>query len=126
MPGNTHFWTVNINERDRMIQSGYSYEGVAMRVPSGTSIGKPVYRMYSPVIQRHLYTNDWNEVATLARLGDWNYEGVAWYGALSGTPVYRIYSPVTYEHLYTTDKYERDFWVSRGLFIDDGIGWYQP
>ncbi len=125
MPGNTHFWTQDIGERDQMIVDGYSYEGVSMRVSQATT-SIPVYRLYSPVIKQHLFTRDFNEANVLGASGNWNYEGVAWHAVASGTPVFRLYSPTTYEHLYTADVNEKNFWVSRGLMIDEGIGWYQP
>ena len=125
MPGNTHFWTQDIYERDRMISEGYNYEGASWKVTqSQTSM--PVYRLYTPVLKQHLYTNDMNEVAVLSRSGNWQNEGVAWYGNTSGAPIYRLYSPSTHEHLYTADAYEKSFWVSRGLMHDEGVAWYQP
>lgn len=125
MPGNTHFWTKDIVERDRMIGEGYSYEGVSMRVSQSQST-VPVYRLYSPVIRQHLYTKDAHEADVLASSGNWQNEGLAWYSSASGTPVFRLYSPSTYEHLYTADSNEKNFWVSRGLMKDEGTGWYQP
>jgi hypothetical protein len=125
MPGNTHFWTQDIYERDRMIGEGYSYEGVSWRVTQ-TQNNSPVYRLYSPVIKQHLYTMDSNEVGVLTASGNWQNEGIAWYGSTTGAPVFRLYSPSTHEHLYTADSNEKQFWVSRGLMNNEGTAWYQP
>lgn len=126
MPGNTHFWTQDLFERDNMIAAGYSYEGVAWRVTkSQTSM--PIHRLYSSGLRRHLYTNDWAEVYKLVDSKMWQLEGTAWYGSSnSGAPIYRLYSPGNQEHLYTGDDNEVNFWVSRGLFYNEGISWRQP
>ena len=126
MPGNTHFWTQSIGERDRMISAGYSYEGVAWRVTNAQT-STPVYRLYSTGLRRHLYTNDWNEVYKLVDSKAWQLEGTAWYGSSdSGDPVYRLYSPNNKAHFYTGNQVEANFWVSRGLFYNEGVSWRQP
>lgn len=125
MPGNTHFWTKDIAERDRMIVEGYSYEGIAWRV-TNYQTAVPIYRLYSPVVKRHLYSSDQNEVNKLGSSGMWNFEGIAWYGSTSGQPVYRLYSPAITAHLYTSDMNEINFWVGRGIFANEGVAWYQP
>ena len=85
-------------------------------------IEKSVYRLYHGGIQRHLYTQDQNEVSVLKTRG-WNYEGVNFKSADHGTPVYRLYSAVTKEHLYTTSSTERDILVKRGWY-DEEVAWY--
>lgn len=125
MPGNTHFWTKDLYERDSMIRSGYKYEGVAWNVTSNTT-NKPIYRLYSSGLKRHLYTTDTNEAGALTRTGLWKQEGVAWHGNTTGSPVYRIYAPSTKSHLYTRDLNEKNFWVKSGVFLDEGVAWYQP
>jgi hypothetical protein len=57
MPENRHFWTTDIYERDRMINEGYKYDGSAW-VSSQSATDKPVYRLYSPTMQKHLFTAD--------------------------------------------------------------------
>lgn len=125
MPGNTHFWTKDLHERDSMIRAGYKYEGIAWNVTSSTTT-RPIYRLYSPGIKRHLYTTDPNEATALARTGAWQQEGIAWYGNSSGSAVYRLYAPSTKSHLYTRDVNERNFWINSGVFLNEGIAWYQP
>ena len=127
MPGNTHFWTTDIYERDDMVRVGYRYEGVAWR-SSQNPTSAPVYRLYSSSLKRHLYTTDQNEKNVLSAGSLWAYEGIGWYSnpSSSGAPVYRLYSPRTLHHFFTTDSFERSELVRTGVFKDEGIGWYQP
>jgi len=127
MPGNTHFWTTDIAERDGMIAVGYRYEGVGWKASQYTTT-TPVYRLYSNNMQKHLYTTDSYEKDVLTATGVWSYEGIGWYESPAATanPVYRLYSPTTYEHFFTTDAYERSQLVSRNVFNDEGVAWYQP
>lgn len=75
-----------------------------------------VYRYYSPVIKRHLYTTDQNEAnyLTAKMKGTWNYEGIAYYAPKesecdAGNSVYRFYSASLKAHLYTMDENERAY-----------------
>jgi len=124
MPSNTHFWTSDVYERDQMIRAGYTYDGIGWQ-GSQTQTSTPIYRMYAPSLQQHLFTSSWNEVSTLSSKG-WNYEGVVMYATQSGSPVYRLYRPQTGEHLFTSDAYERSVLVQQGTFNDEGVAWYQP
>lgn len=84
-----------------------------------TTNNSTVYRVYNRITGEHLYTTDANEVSVLTR-GDWNDEGVGWYGPTSGAPVFRLYSPITGFHLYTTDQNEVDTLSrERGWSIDN-------
>lgn len=85
-------------------------------------IENPVYRLYHPGVQRHLYTQDQNERAVLQSRG-WNDEGYKFSTASNGIPVHRLYSPVTKEHLYTINTHEKDVLVTRGWEYE-GIAWY--
>lgn len=85
-------------------------------------IEKSVYRLYHGGIQRHLYTQDQNEVSVLKTRG-WNYEGVNFKSADHGTPVYRLYSAVTKEYHYTTSSHERATLIERGWY-DEEVAWY--
>ena len=82
----------------------------------------PVYRLYHPGVQRHLYTQDQNERSVLQSRG-WNDEGENFKSADHGIAVYRLYSPVTKEHLYTTSITEREALMMRG-WHDEEIAWY--
>lgn len=127
MPGNRHFWTTDIYERDNMINAGYRYEGVAWTAVNSAT-NSPVYRLYSSSMQKHLFTTDSNEKDVLGRTSSWSYEGIAWYssGVQTERPVYRLYAAYNAHHFYTTDSYERDQLVRSGVFKDEGTGWYQP
>jgi|GEM_PF-5758120 len=128
MPGNTHFWTTDLSERDRMIKAKYRYEGVAWRAyPTKTSV--EVYRLYSPTMRKHLFTTDSNEKNILSKTSSWTYEGIAWYSnpSTAGKPVYRLYSAYNAEHFFTTSSYERDQ-ISKpgGAYRYEGVSWRQP
>jgi hypothetical protein len=122
----SHFWTQDIAERDRMIRAGYSYERVAWQ--SSTNTGDtPVYRLYSLALGKHLYTTDAYERYVLANSGSWRDEGVSQYVSKTANskPVYRLYSPSTKTHLLSTDAYEKYVLTSNGAWKDEGIAWYQ-
>lgn len=127
MPNNSHFWTTDVYERDSMIKSGYKYEGIAWNSSSSNS-NTPIYRLYSPNMQKHLYTTDENEKNVLSQTGYWQYEGISQYVSKTPNdkPVYRLYSLVTYRHFWTRDAYEKHVLSSTGLWVDEGPGWYQP
>ncbi|MDR0298460.1 MAG: hypothetical protein LBI11_07410 [Streptococcaceae bacterium] len=73
---------------------------------AATTGGVPIYRLYSPVTNEHLYTQDANEKKVLSTQAGWTYEGTGWYAPNAGTPVYRLYNPGLKNHLYTTDTNE--------------------
>jgi hypothetical protein len=110
-----------------MIKEGYHYDGVGW-VSAQSSTSKPVYRLFSPTMQKHLYTTDAYERDTLDATPSWIYEGVAFYSnpSSSGAPVYRLYRSQNAEHFYTTDAWERSELIRQGVFRDEGIAWNQP
>jgi len=125
MPGNSHFWTKDVFERDSMIKAGYRYEGVAW-ISSTLTTSIPVYRLYSVTMQKHLYTTDKNEKNVLDATSSWSYEGIAYYANpdTSSKPVYRLYSSITTNHLLTDSSHEKEVLVSNGTFRDEGIAFY--
>lgn len=125
MPGNSHFWTTNLRERDSMISRGYRYEGVAWQ-SSTTTTNTPIYRLYSPTMQKHLFTKDRHEKDVLSKTSSWNYEGIAYYTSDQATskPIYRLYSPITLNHFLTASNHERQVLVANGTFRYEGIAWY--
>ncbi|MDO5079253.1 MAG: Rib/alpha-like domain-containing protein, partial [Streptococcus minor] len=83
---------------------------------------KPVYRLYHPGLQTHLYSTDSNERNTLKARG-WNDEGVAWKTTTKkGKPVYRLYNPSLKVHLYTKDSNEYKVLATRG-WLQEGIAY---
>jgi len=125
MPGNSHFWTTSLAERDEMIRVGYHYEGVAWNASTSTTT-VPIYRLYSAPMKKHLYTKDLNEKNVLSATSTWAYEGIAYYTSSTPTakPIYRLYSPITTNHLLTKDLNERNVLIQVGTFRDEGIAWY--
>ena len=111
-----------------MINAGYQYEGVAW-FANASSTSTPVYRLYSPLINQHLYTADTNERNNLLNSGGvWQDEGISQYvlAASGSAPVYRLYAPSLQVHLWTSDSYERHVLISSGAWQDEGIAWYLP
>lgn len=126
MPSGRHFWTTDVYERDSMIVSGYIYEGVAW-LGSATMTSVPVYRLSTPVLNKHLFTDDENEKNVLSASPDWKYEGVAWYQnpSASASPVFRLYLRQNAENFLTADSNERSVLIRTGVGNDEGIAWYQ-
>ena len=135
-----HIYTSDVNEKDVLVEIGWSDEGAAWEAPALSET--PVYRLYNHNSGEHHYTKDWNEAFALFTIHSgnntdediknegWDYEGIGWYSAgESDTPLYRLYNPnATGEeeagsHHYTKDLAERDTLVSLG-WRAEGIGWY--
>lgn len=117
-----HLHTMNWNEKVALVESGWQYEGISMRV--GVS-GQNLYRLYNPNSGEHLYTLNWNEKENLASKG-WKYEGVAWHTPWTGEPVYRAYNPNARNagtHHYTVSQAEI-LSLSKAGWKNEGIVWY--
>lgn len=127
MPGNSHFWTTDLYERDSMIKAGYRYEGVAW-YSSSSPTSVPLYRLYAATLQEHIWTTDAHEKDVLSSTGVWKYEGISQYMSSTPTqvPIYRLYSPITTKHHWTTDAYEKSVLVGNRTFVYEGVAWYQP
>lgn len=84
-------------------------------VPSAPAVSiVPVYRLYNPALQVHLYTTDQNEVNVL-KGRHWNDEGISWKTEkTAGSPVYRLYHEGLKVHLYTKDANEYKVLATRG------------
>ena len=123
----SHFWTTELAERNRMITAGYNYEGVAWH-SSINKTDRPVYRLYSLIVNKHLYTTDSNERSQLVSTGAWRDEGVSQYvsNTANTSPAYRLYSSVTKSHVLTTSSSERSQLLANGIWRDEGVAWYQP
>jgi hypothetical protein len=85
--------------------------------PAQTPTTKHVYRFYSPLIQRHLYTADEYEVNYIQSHfppSIWRYEGTAFSVEATSScaqdeSVHRFYSEVLKSHLYTIDENEKNY-----------------
>ena len=123
-PGNTHFWTVNILERDNLIRQGNRYEGIAFLAPEASN-SSPVYRLYNTVTKRHFYTLSTAERDRFSQVGTWRAEGVAFYGNVSSsnTPVYRAYSPTRQGYFFSASEREITRALNTKEWRDEGVGW---
>jgi hypothetical protein len=82
-----HFYTMNLGERDALLNNGWSYEGILAEASSATT-NTPVYRLFNN--NYHMFTTSAAERDQLVRAG-WSYESIAWYVDSSVSPVYRFY-----------------------------------
>jgi hypothetical protein len=112
-----HFFTVSEAERDGIVGSGWTYEGVAWRCPDPRV---PVYRMYNPRVNRHFFTASFEEASNLK---GWRCEAVAFFGAESGQPVHRLYNPETFDHLLTVNDEEARV-VQNAGYVYEGVAFY--
>lgn len=118
-----HFYTASEAEKNKLVNVGWRYEGVAWNAPKTSDI--PVYRLYNPNAGDHHYTTSEKEKDNLVKVG-WKYEGIGWYStATDGQPLYRLYNPNAKagSHHYTTSAAERDNLKKLG-WRDEGIAWY--
>jgi hypothetical protein len=97
-------YTYVVKTRDRSLSHN---EGQYSAAASVTTPG-PVYRFWSPVLQRHFYTIREGEKNKLeAKYSDvWQFEKVAYYAFAGATdpiaaPVYRFWSASLQTHFYT-------------------------
>ena len=90
----------------------------------------PVYRFWSPTLERHFFTTGAGEKQNLIDLypDTWTFEGIAYFAPPGdrrpGTaPVYRFWSPVLSSHFYTISETERDtlFRDFAGVWMLDGV-----
>jgi hypothetical protein len=127
----SHLWAANIQDRNILINKGYTYEGIAFTSispvrqevvpPAGQEL---VYRFRDMPGGDHFWTRDVYERDQMIRSG-YHYEGVAirakqtW----STSAVYRLYSPELHNHLYTTDAWEYNVLASKG-WSGEGVAFF--
>lgn len=124
-----HHYTTDEYEYLVLGTRGWVQEGIAHRVYKDTTpvsgvTPVPLFRLYHPGIQQHLWTTDANEYAVLATRG-WTQEGVDGHilpVAVTGvtTPLYRLayrYLPL---HLWTADRNEYDVLAGRD-WVQEGV-----
>ena len=117
-----HMWTASDAESGALGASGWNREGDAFVMDAHA--GDPVYRLYDPRGNQHLWTTSKDERDHLVGLQGWNDEGVAFYQNPAATvDVYRLYNPWTGEHLWTTSVLERDSLtaLSDGAWSYEGV-----
>lgn len=120
-----HFYTASDSERDDLIETGWTDEGIGWMSPKTSR--KPVYRLYNPYVSGgdHHYTMSAEERDDL-ELAGWHYEGVGWYSDdAEEVALYRQYNPYASSgsHNYTVSKEENDALVTAG-WRAEGIAWY--
>ena len=93
-----HFFTSSATERDLVLEEStdpgygepglwpYQYEGEAFRAFAEANHvdAVPVYRFYSPTLDRHFFTASADEAAQVRLIGVWTDEGVAYWGESTG------------------------------------------
>jgi hypothetical protein len=116
-----HFWTNSARERDTLIRSGATYEGVTWQ--TAVNAQNPVFRLYSPK-GRHFWTTSTSERDNLIQIG-WRYEGTAWQASSTGENTYRLYDFKTGRHLFTPSENEKNILLNSGSWRDEGVSWHQ-
>jgi Ca2+-binding RTX toxin-like protein len=93
-----HFFTTSPAERDVVLREStdpsfgqpglwpFAYEGEAFRAYADPNHrdATPVYRFYSPSLDRHFFTGSVEEAAQVRLTGQWNDEGVGYWGEVAG------------------------------------------
>lgn len=111
-----HFYTVGIDERNNLRNSGWNFESIGWVEADYSNTA--VYRVYNPNSGLHFFTPSAYERDSLVNAG-WRNEGIAFYTA-GGMPVYRAYNPNNGQHNYTVSQYELSSLVSAG-WRNEGI-----
>jgi len=112
-----HFYTVSSFERDSLVKSGWTYEGVGWNAPTS---GTPVYRIYNPNAKGgdHYYTTSKWEVEQTVKAGwKWDNNGQPAFYAGGNTNVYVEFNPNATaggSHNYTVNKYEHENLLKNG------------
>lgn len=83
----------------------------------------PLFRMFHPGINQHLWTTCANEYHLLAATRGWNQEGIAWQTPSTGRPVHRLFHEGIVRHHYTADQNEIRILTQRG-WNDEGPLFY--
>ena len=123
-----HAYTADVKERDRLINQGYTYEGIAFNAPSPfiEVVNPPantvnIYRLGKG--RQHLYTGDLEEADNLIRVG-WAYEGLLLQAPKNNTnvPVFRLFNKNN-DHVFTASDEERQNLINSG-WAYEGVAWY--
>jgi len=124
-----HLYTTDTNEYNVLGANGWTQEGQAYQMFTSTGVYNgtqvvPLFRLYHPQSQQHLWSTDPNEASVLGETPDWVYEGINGYmlpGPVAGTvPLYRLFLASLRVHLWTTDQNEYDV-LGAGGWVQEGI-----
>ncbi len=130
-----HLYTTDTNEYNVLGANGWLQEGQAYQMFTSTgsyngSLVVPLFRLYHPGSQQHLWSTDANEATVLGETPDYIYEGINGYilpAQVSGTtPLYRMYLASLRIHLWTTDQNEDDVLGAGGWVKEGAIGYVIP
>jgi hypothetical protein len=99
--------------------------------PPGAAASAPMWRLFYPVTNEHLYTTDFGEYTYLGTVG-WDQEGIAYRmfsntgmsGGVTTVPFYRLYSTTTVQHHWTTDPVEAAVLTGTPGWLYEGIVGY--
>ena len=113
-----HLLTANEAERDSLLTTGWTLDGVAW---NASQTGIRVYRLYNPYDDWHTYSTSTEEIASLEALG-WTVDGIVFSSteAVNAVPVYRLFNPYEQKnyHLLTASEGERDMLLALGWTLD--------
>jgi hypothetical protein len=126
-PGTVYAYAVKTRDRSLSHNEGQYSAAASVTTPG------PVYRFWSPVLQRHFYTIKEGEKNKLINnySDTWTYEQVAYY-AFAGTtdpsaaPVYRFWSASLKTHFYTIQEGEKNKLLSQyaDVWTPEGVAFY--
>jgi len=135
----TDFWTISDLEKNALLayrDEVWDYQGIACYAYSeaGAASGlAPVYRLWSPALDRHFFTVSASEreaVLAAARQGQWQSEGVAFYAFALGdepagaVPVYRFRNAAGQYFWMVEGAGPATKRVSADRHENDEIAWY--
>jgi hypothetical protein len=126
-PGTVYTYVVKTRDRSLNHNEGQYSAAASVTTPS------PVYRFWSPVLQRHFYTIRVGEKNKLEqKYSDvWQYEQVAYYAFAGATdpiaaPVYRFWSASLQTHFYTIREGEKNKVINNysNVWTYEGVAFY--
>lgn len=120
-----HLFTTSAEERDTLVDLGWSNEDIGWAAPKSGADGDKVYRLYNPWTSDHMFTQNAVEYQMLEDDG-WTGEGFAFYtSGTGGQAIYRLFNPwlTAGTHFFTTDKSEYNTLGSIG-WSQENIGFY--
>ena len=122
--------TVDANEYNSLGANGWTKQGqVGLAYPDSATPPEntyPVFRLYNPATQQHLWTMDPSESSSLTQSG-WQQQGVGFrayaYQVRGTTALYRLKSTSGNYHLWTSDYNEyTSLTAPGGGWVREGIG----
>ena len=126
-PGTVYTYVVKTRDRSLGHNEGQYSAAAPVTTPG------PVYRFWSPVLQRHFYTISEGEKNKLINQYPdvWTPEGVAYYAFAGATdpiaaPVHRFWSASLKAHFYTMSEAERDKLINNysNVWTYEGVAFY--